>query len=164
MRFALFGLLLLVLPVAACGGGGVSQAGTDDPGSLRLPTQVVGLRVQQEDVQPQLEEVERPYVDSVAVFSLREEDLLRATLQVAHFNRLARPGDEQFRGDVLSTIGGQEPVEFTVEDTTVTATGNTDQDIFAWFEGDRMFILSVARDFEFPRTLLRRILELDLSI
>lgn len=164
MRVSLLAIVSLAVMASGCSGGGVSQADSNGPGALRLPSQVVGLQVQQEDVRANLDEVERPYVDGVAIFSLRDEDLLRATLQVAHFNRLARPEESQFRGDVLATIGGQEPVRLRVADTVVTATGDTDQHIFAWFEGDGVFILSVARDFEFPRTLLRRILELDLAI
>lgn len=157
-------LALLGLAAAGCSDGSASQAGENGPGSLRLPSQVVGLRVQQEDITEELESVNRPYVDGVGVFSFRDDDLLRATLQVAHFNRLARPDDASFRRSVLATIGGRAPAELQIEGTTVTVTGASEQDVFAWFEGDSLLILGVAQDFEFPRTLLRRILQLDLRV
>lgn len=158
------GLCALVL--ASCGGpGGTGTASGDTgPTALDIPSQLVGLAVQQEDVQKELEQVERPYVDSVSVFSFRDEDLLRATLQIGRFNRLARPDDPEFRREITATIGGREPVRLKVGETNVTATTVTEQDVYVWFSGNGMFILSVAADYEFPRTLLRRVVELELSL
>ena len=154
-----------LLAAGACGSGGVDDANAAaDPARLSLPQQVLGLVVTPEDIQGQLEEIERPYVDSVAVFSLREEDLLRASLQVARFNRAARPEDSSFRQSIVSTIGGSAPQEYRVGDGPVYATTASDQIVFTWFEDDGMFVLGVQKDFEFPRTLLRRLIESDLTV
>jgi hypothetical protein len=49
-----------------------------------------------------------------------------------------------------------------VGDTTVYFTSGNEQIVYAWFDGSAMFVLSVHRDFEFPRTLLRRTLNVEL--
>lgn len=152
--------------LASCGGsnGTGAATGNTSPTALDIPSQLVGLVVQQEDIQKELEQVDRAYVDSVSIFSFRDEDLLRATLQIGRFNRLARPDDPEFRREITATIGGREPVTLKVGDTIVTATTVTEQDVYAWFSENGMFILSIAADYEFPRTLLRRVVELDLRL
>jgi hypothetical protein len=133
--------------------------------SLNLPTQIVGLKVVPEELEEEdLDKVDRPYVDNLAVFSLREGKLLRATLQVARFNRAARPDDDAFRGQILGLLGGQQPFDINVGDTEVNTTTGTGQNVFAWFGGRGMFILSVQQDYPFPRTLLRRLIDRDLEL
>jgi phosphatidate phosphatase APP1 len=46
-----------------------------------------------------------------------------------------------------------------VGNTPVYVTIKSDQQVFAWFEGRGFFIVTTHRDYEFPRTLLRRIIE-----
>jgi hypothetical protein len=135
-----------------------------DPARLRLPQQIVGLQVGAEKVGEDLKAVRRPYVDTVAVFSLREEDLLRASLQINRFNRAARPEDRSFREQIVSTIGGTAPLLLRVGKERVFATTASEQTVFVWFAEGGMFVLSVQKDFQFPRTLLRRFIELDLSL
>lgn len=133
--------------------------------ALPLPTQLVGLTVQPEAISPKdLEKIDRPYVDSLAVFGLRDGELLRATLQVARFNSVARPEDSDFRRSIIGVIGGRTPFELNVGGQTVNATTGTSQSIFSWFEGRGMFVLSIQQDYEFPRTLLRRLIDLDLEL
>lgn len=161
-RLAAAGLLL---SLTACGGGGIETADADDGASLRLPSQIVGLRVQPESIDPEdLEQIDRPYVDSVAVFSMREDDLLRATIQIARFNRAARPDDETFQASIIGLLGGQRSFELLVGDTVVNTTTGTSQNIFSWFAGRGMFVLAVQQDYEFPRTLLRRLIDLELEL
>jgi hypothetical protein len=131
---------------------------------LQLPQQVVGLSVEPEKVGSGLKRVDRPYVDTVAVFSLREKDLLRASLQINRFNKAARPEDKSFRQTIVSTIGGSAPLELRIDRQQVYATTASDQEVYTWFEKDGMFVLAVQKDFEFPRTLLRHLIELDLGL
>jgi len=120
--------------------------------------------VEQEDVGEELDDVERPYVDSVAVFSLREaDDLLQATLQVSRFNSRARPDDAGFRGSIVSTVGSTRPREIVVGGRTVSVTSASSQDVFVWFTETGLFVLSISKDFPFPRTLLRGALGLELG-
>jgi hypothetical protein len=46
----------------------------------------------------------------------------------------------------------------------VFATTAAEQTVFVWFDEEGMFVLSVQKDFKFPRTLLRRMIDLELSI
>ncbi|MGH7858203.1 MAG: hypothetical protein ACREQY_12840 [Candidatus Binatia bacterium] len=152
-----------VIVASACSSGSAEISQRTDPATLRVPSQLVGLSVQQEDVAKELKRVEKPYVDSVAIFSLREDKLLQATLQVSRFNSLARPGDADFRGSIIATVGSTRPRALTVSDRTVYATSAASQDVFVWFTRNGMFVLSISNDFPFPRTLLRRTLDLELA-
>jgi hypothetical protein len=147
----------------ACGNGSVEDSGTADQARLRIPQQIAGLRVVPEDIGGKLKGIDKPYVDTVAVFSLREDELLRASLQVSRFNAAARPEDRKFTGSIVSTIGGTEPEKFRVADEDVYTTAASDQVVFTWFKDDGMFVLAVQKDFEFPRTLLRRLLKSELA-
>lgn len=155
-----------LLLLGACGADDVVVSENNaSSASLRLPQQIVGLRLVPEPIKAAtLDKIDRPYIDNLSVFSLREDKLLRATLQVARFNRLARPEDSSFRGEIIGVIGGRRPFEITIGDTTVNATTGTGQSIFSWFGGRGMFILSVQQDYPFPRTLLRRLVERNLEL
>lgn len=124
-----------------------------------LPRQLLGLQVKPEDVSKQFDKTKRAYVASVGLFSLRENDLVRATLEVGRFNTLARPNDPGFRAQIINRLGTIRPETLLVGDTIVYATAGTDQSIYAWFEGRGFFVLTTHREYEFPRTLLRRIIE-----
>lgn len=160
------GILLLV---PACtgnivenvtGGGKVSSKGID----IRIPSQLLGLRVQSENIAKQLKATKRPYIDNVGLFSLREADLVRATFQISRFNALARPESPTFRNNVISLLGGARAQPVRVNSTTVYVTTGNDQSIFVWFEGRGFFVLTCHRAYEFPRTLLRHVLDLKVSI
>jgi hypothetical protein len=123
-----------------------------------MPQQLLGLEVRPEDVADQFEDTEQSYVESLGLLSLREDDLVRATLQVSRFNSLARPQDPVFRRSIIARIGTTKPRTITVGETPVFLTTQTDQNIFVWFKGKGFFVLTAHRDYEFPRTLLRRII------
>lgn len=163
---AVLGALALAcaLSTVGCEGPAEDANAATDPARLALPQRIVGLQVGAEMVGDSLKEVQRPYVDTVAVFSLREDDLLRASLQVNRFNRAARPDDRNFRQTIIATIGGTDPVLLRVDDETVYATTAGEQTVFVWFEGNGMFVLNVQKEFAFPRTLLRRFVDLDLAV
>lgn len=163
MRRTLVAIALLLV-AAACGAETIETPGRAEPPVVQLPSQLVGLNVVQEDIATDLEGVQRPYVDSVAVFSLREEKILRATLEVARFNSLARPRESRFRGSIVSVVGGRKPAEIRVGDSAVYATTGTKQNIYTWFRGKGLFVLGVQEDFPFPRTLLRRMIDLELEL
>ena len=155
---------MCVLGGWSCAGGAEEADAEREAARLRLPQQIVGLQVGAEKLGTGLEKIDRPYVDTVALFSLREEELLKASLQVNRFNRAARPGDRDFQQTIVGTIGGSSPSRVRVGEEEVYATTASDQDVFTWFDGDGMFVLAVQKDFAFPRTLLRRIVELDLNL
>ncbi len=164
MRRVLVAGALLALAAVGCGGGGVEDTAAAGPAQANLPQQILGLRVKPEDISNNLKAIKRPYVDSVAVFSLRDGDLLRASLQVSRFNGAARPKDPDFIGTIVSTIGGAAQESIRVSNETVYATTASDQIVFTWFRGHGMFVLAVQRQYEFPRTLLRRLIDSGVTV
>lgn len=142
----------------------VGGSGTVKAPVISMPTQILGLRVTPEDVSKQIKSVQRRYVDSVGLFGLREGELLRGTLQVSRFNRLAENDREDFRRSVIGLVGGSSPLVISVEGKQVYFTTASDQKTFVWFDGQGLFLLSVHQDFEFPLTLLRRVIDLEIEL
>lgn len=145
--------------ISSLPGGGPVEATT-----IRFPAQLVGLEVVPENVSKVVSAVKRPYVDSLTVFSFREKELLRATLQLSRFNRLARPNDSKFRASIIGLLGSSKPLLIRVDDTTVYVTAGNKQNVFVWFNDKGLFVLSVTLDYQFPRTLLRRVIEQDIQL
>lgn len=145
--------------ISSLPGGGPVKAPT-----IRFPSQLVGLEVVPEDVSKVVAAVKRPYVDSLTVFSFREKELLRATLQLSRFNRLARPNDAKFRASIIGLLGSSRPLLIRVGETTVYVTAGNKQNVFVWFTDDGLFVLSVTLDYAFPKTLLRRVIEQDVQL
>ncbi|MEO7804904.1 MAG: hypothetical protein ABIS18_11530 [Actinomycetota bacterium] len=108
-------------------------------------------------------EIKRSYTDTVGLFSFRDKDLLRASLQVSRLNSLARPNSTRFRKSVIELVGGSTPLRIRAEEVDVYTTSGNKQNIFIWFRGKGMFVLSVHQDYEFPRTLMRKLLLLEIS-
>jgi hypothetical protein len=162
-------LLPLLLAAAlvvggACGGSeekvqrGTAIKALELPG---VPAGLLGLRLQREDVSDTTQRVSLAFVDSVALYSLRnDKDLVQATLQVSHFADGARTGEASFRDAVVNQIGSARPRDFRLGSRTVYLTTGTKQSIAVWFDGDHLFVLASRADYDTPRTLLRKALEL----
>lgn len=153
---------LLVVGTVACSKEKV-QRGTaiknlELPG---VPAELLGLRLQREDVSATTQRVSLAFVDSVALYSLRnDKDLVQATLQVSHFAEEARTEEASFRDAVVNQIGSARPRAFRLGGRTVYLTTGTKQSIAVWFDGDHLFVLASRADYDTPRTLLRKALEL----
>ncbi|MCA1839929.1 MAG: hypothetical protein ABR507_04210 [Actinomycetota bacterium] len=166
----LFVLVVCTVTLAACGKGvpdivgAVTGAGKVKPADIVIPSQVLGLEVKPEDVSKQIKQARRPYIDSIGFFSLREADLVRATFQVSRFNDIAQPENSSFRQSIIGLLGSSKPVSLKVSGETVFATTGTEQSIFVWFKGRAFFVLTTHRQYEFPRTLLRRMVEVEKAL
>jgi hypothetical protein len=154
--------LLLLLP--AC--GNESEAvprRAPSKAVVSLPSQILGLKVVEENVAGEIRGVNETYLDSVGLFSFREaDDLLRATVQVGRFNEVAEQQRSRFRDAIIAQLGSTVPVQLHVGDRDVWLTSGTDQSIFSWFDTKGFYVLSVRSDYQFPRSLLRRLLETQL--
>jgi hypothetical protein len=104
--------------------------------------------------------VPKAFVDSLALYSLRHNDLVMATLQVSRFNDGADIGAEKFRQTVVNQIGSSAPRTVRLGGETVYLTTGTKQSIGVWFKGRYLFVLATRGDYDEPRTLLRRALEI----
>lgn len=155
--------LSLLVGAAACGDDGKDVGTTgkaiqslDAPG---IPTEILGLRVQKEDMGEALAQVDRAYLDAFALYSMRTGDLLEATLQISRFTPDTELDDE-FRARLVQQVGSAKAEEFRLGEHTVYITRATKQQIALWFRDRNMYVLAIRDDFEVPRALLRQALEI----
>jgi hypothetical protein len=154
----------LLALLTACESG--SKAVERPPASqaiARLPDQVLGLKVVEENVTSEIRGVSGTYVDSLGLFSFREEnDLLRATVQIGRFNDVAEPQKQRFRNAIVAQLGATVPTQLKVGDRIIYLTTGSEQSIFSWFDDVGFYVLSVRSDYPFPRSLLRKLVETQL--
>ena len=153
--------LLLFLP--ACGNSSEAVPRRQPSKAVAtLPSQILGLRVVEENVTSEIKGINETYLDSLGLFSFREaDDLLRATLQIGRFNEVAEPQRRRFRDAIIAQLGSTVPLRLRVGDDDVWLTSGTEQSIFSWFDDEGFYVLSVRSDYAFPRSLLRKLLEID---
>jgi hypothetical protein len=87
---------------------------------------------------------------------------LRATLQVSEFNEVAPNDKERFRDSVIGQLGSSVPVELRVGDEKIFLSAGGEQNIVAWFDDFGFYALSVRGDYPFPRTMIRKLLSMEI--
>lgn len=163
-RFAAL-CLVAVLALAACSDDvpAVDAAERRTIGDLdaKVPTNLAGFRVEEEDVSDVLAEGRRPYLEAAGLYSFREDDdLLQATLQIGRFAPDVEPEDPAFRDRLLASIGtGGRTVR--MGDRQLYLTGADRQTLSVWIDSDHLFILSTRDGFDSGRSLLREALRIE---
>ena len=125
-----------------------------------LPADLLGLKIAPEDVAEELGKVPSAFVDALSLYSLRKSDLVMATLQVSRFNDGADVEADKFRQTVVNQIGSTAPRTVRLGGETVYLTTATKQSIGVWFKDRYLFVLATRADYDEPRTLLRKALEI----
>jgi hypothetical protein len=125
-----------------------------------LPPDLLGLKIAEEDVTEDLGKVPSAFIDALSLYSLRKDDLVQATLQVSRFNDGADIDADKFRQTVVNQIGSSAPKTVRLGGETVYLTTGTKQSIGVWFKGRHLFVLATRADYDEPRTLLRKALEI----
>lgn len=125
-----------------------------------LPADLLGLKLAPEDVSADLGKVPAAFIDALSLYSLRHNDLVMATLQVSRFNEGANVKAEKFRQTVVNQIGATAPRKLRLGGETVYLTTGTKQSIGVWFKDRYLFVLATRADYDEPRTLLRKALEI----
>lgn len=165
---AIGALALIGALVSGCSNGGAQASDRPAPliGSDRaevgdaVPATIAGLVSQEEDVSEPLEEAgDRAYVSDVRLWSLRQGDRLRATIQVARFDPDAPVEDEAFRRSVTAQLKGAAPRERKVGDEMVFVSGSTQQVFYAWFRGVHLVLVAIPTETPGGRTILREALQ-----
>lgn len=129
----------------------------------QLPATVLGLEVVEENVRGDIKGLSRAYLESVGLFSFREnDDLLRATLQIGRFNDVAPNELERFRDSIIGQLGASVPIELRVGDDRVFLAAGGEQSVYTWFDDEGFYALSVRSDYPFPRTMVRRLVGIDI--
>lgn len=156
-------LIFVMLATSACAGTKQQASATpkEKAAALELPSQILGLLVRQEDISKEIGAVRSAtYFSSVALYTLREGELMQASLQVARFNNLAKPASERFRRQVIGLMGTGSPEELRIGDRKVYLSAGKQQVVYAWFEGNGFYVLTERRAYPFRRGLLRKLLTL----
>jgi hypothetical protein len=125
-----------------------------------LPADLLGLKLAPEDVTEDLAKVPSAFIDALSLYSLRKNELVMATLQVSRFNDGADVKADRFRQTVVNQIGSTAPRTVRLGAETVYLTTGTKQSIGVWFKGRYLFVLATRADYDEPRTLLRKALEI----
>lgn len=154
----------VALAVGACSSGDGSVRAAEDrqieQADFAVPLSLAGYQVEDEDIEELLADGRRPYLESAALYSIREEDdLLQATLQIGRFADDVDEDDEEFRDSLLFSIGAA-PREARMGDHRVWITGADRQTLSIWFTDGHMLVLSTRDGFEAGRTVLRAALEI----
>jgi len=126
-----------------------------------LPADLLGLKLAPEDVSGEVAKVPSAFIDGLSLYSLRKDDLVMATLQVSRFNDGADVKAEKFRQTVVNQIGSTAPRTVRLGNETVYLTTGTKQSIGVWFKDRYLFVLATRADYDEPRTLLRKALEIN---
>jgi hypothetical protein len=125
-----------------------------------LPPDLLGLKLAPEDVAEEVTKVPAAFIDQLSLYSLRKNELVMATLQVTRFNDGAKVTDDKFRQTVVNQIGSTAPRTVRLGGETVYLTTGTKQSIGVWFKDRYLFVLATRSDYDEPRTLLRKALEI----
>ncbi|MDQ3106968.1 MAG: hypothetical protein M3Q68_04105 [Actinomycetota bacterium] len=166
---AALGALLAATLLGACGDGPSASAeatAAEDIEQLPvelLPSEILGLTVQREDMSAALQTAQLSYVNEVGLYSLRRDELLQATIQISRFNANAAAESADFRRTLLSQVGGSVPKQVVIGGKTVYLTTGTKQTIAVFFQGRTMIVVAIREDYDQPRTLLRQALELEVE-
>lgn len=160
-RIAVVAISLAVASVACGNDTPDGVAGKDvKPIAASMPATILGLEVHQEDVSTSLAETKNTYASQASLYSLRDENLVVATLQATTLTDAFEHEKAREREALAVKIGGGRAQQFRVGSETVFLTQGQRQRIALWFRGRNLFVLSVRQDFERPRSLIREALEI----
>lgn len=127
-----------------------------------VPSTLLNMTVTQEESSEYVKEIDRTYLEQFSLFSIREGDLLQATLQISKFTDDADYTSASFRARVVDRVGAAKAQLFRMGDHELYMTVGTKQQIGVWFDGPYMYVMSVRDDFKTPRALVREALRIKL--
>jgi hypothetical protein len=155
--------LVLVAGLGCSPGRTAAVVAAPGEGEIRpgaVPSVLLGLRTAEEDVTAAFQEAgDRAYVTGVKLWSLRQGERLRATLQIARFAPDAPATTEAFRRRVAAQIGGTAPRARRVDDDRVYVSAGNRQVHYVWFRDVHLVLLSVPAETRNGRGLLRAALQ-----
>jgi hypothetical protein len=151
-------LAAVAATVVACSSStvkGTSGAQIADISASALPPTINGLSVAREDIRSTIAKGSDTYVAAAGLFSMRAQDVVEATLEIAELTSAARTDSPTFQLALASQVGGSTPDTARVADVTVYFTNATKQRVYVWFRPHTLYVLSVRDDYTAPRGLLR---------
>ena len=132
---------------------------------IELPPMIAGLTVTKEDVSEKVQQKKGAFfVEELALFTLREGELLRGSLQVSRLRETAPYQTERFKLSVVGLMGGGAPRKIKMGKEQLFLSSGNQRHIFTLFRGRGYVVLTVRRDYPTPRTLARSVLDLELDL
>lgn len=158
---ALAAAALLAVLASGCAKEALGGTAGKDIKSLpakTLPAKLGALTVKQENVKKALAEAEHSYANAVGFYSLREDKMVQATVQVSEFGPEARLGDKDFRKQLVDQSSPGTATALNVGSGTVMQSTGTKSTVSIWFSKGRMVVLTVLSSYDGARGLLEQAL------
>ena len=158
-------LVAVSIVVGACGNDapkGVPGNKVKPIAARSFPSTILGLEVHEEDVKNNLAEAKNTYASQASLYSLRNENIVVATLQAMKLTDKFDYKSAREREALAVKIGGGRAEDYRVGSDTVYITQGQRQRIALWFRGRDLFVLSVRQDFDRPRSLIRETLGINI--
>ncbi|MHB1923354.1 MAG: hypothetical protein ACYCSJ_01535 [Acidimicrobiales bacterium] len=133
----------------------------DIPASA-LPATLNGLRVQPESDKAAVSHADGSYARAVGFYSLRQSQLVEATLEVIELVP-STPNTAGFRLSLVNQVTGGIPSEVRLSGHSVYLASGIGSATSTWFDGRVLFILTTRSQYSTPRALLEATLGVHLS-
>jgi len=135
-----------------------TPSGSNAAGKVRadaVPPSLLGLASKPEDVsRPMKQAGAKAYVSDIRLWSLREGDRLRATVEVGRFSADA-PDSASFRAHVAEQVGSAAARPRRIGQQFVYVSAGNRQVFYLWYRGQSFVLLGVPADAGIGRSLLR---------
>lgn len=157
-RWAAAALALAVLVAPACGDGKEKQGAVElgEIPASHVPAELLGMRLEPEKSADLIRETDKqPFIEEIGLFSMRRDELLQATLQVARFRPEAKLDERRFRDNIARQVSTGEPQVLRMGQDLVYMSAGQRQSVVVWFKERTMFVLAMREEFPRPRALLR---------
>jgi hypothetical protein len=161
-RWAAAAAAVAVLATTGCGTPALTGTAGKDIAVLpasTVPKKLNGLAVKPEKVTKALAQAKHSYVDAVGFYSLREDDVVQGTLQVARFGPSARLSSADFRRQVILNASPGTPSDVNVGGTSIQQSSGTKSTVSIWFSEGRLIVLTVLATYTGARGLLEQTVE-----
>lgn len=125
-----------------------------------MPSDLGGLAAREEDVSGPIDKAgSRSYLAGLRLWSLREGERVRATVQVARFAPDADTAGRGFRDQVAAQVGATPPRLRRIGDQEVYVVAADRQTFYCWFRGLHFVLLAIPSDTPDSRALARTVVE-----
>jgi len=126
---------------------------------VNAPLSMNGLGVDREDACADFKNASgRLAIDRLTLLGIRQprqQQLLMATLEIAHFVAAAPLDQPSFQAGILDSIGAVKPQQLLVGDEVANVSKAPGLLIASWFRGRYLFILVIRDTYDQPKSLLR---------
>ncbi|MCW2544230.1 MAG: hypothetical protein JWM40_1782 [Frankiales bacterium] len=158
---AIAAVAVLAVVTSGCGKqvlGGTAGADIKALPASTLPREISGLTVKQESITKPLKQTKHSYADAIGFYSLRQDKVVQATVQVSQLGPEARLEDEGFRQQLVDQSSPGTAVPLTIGESTVMQSTGTKATVSIWFSQERMVLLTVLSTYDGARGLLEQTL------